>query len=202
MENLSTHFAQARGSVADTLSQLYARFEHHVPENIEHSVRQYIANISGTTREELFSDIRSLQFTPATVTLALVMMPTIFLAQRLVSSGSSNQAAGKRSKTKKKKPSKAKVANKEIQRILDHVEETYVPQIDSYIEHYAEMSEDDKQYKFKYFEEMLLKELMNLDNVDVVGNDVLRDNRKKVIRFIQDHQRRLDNFKKEAPDSR
>ncbi|SLA20934.1 BAG domain [Mycobacteroides abscessus subsp. abscessus] len=44
---------------------------------------------------------------------------------------------------------------------------------------------------------MLLKELVKLDGIDVTGNDILRENRKKVIKFIQDHQKRLDKFKRD-----
>lgn len=195
MDEFNTHLVRAKDSVSATLSQLYAHIEPHVPENVKQSVNQYVFSLSETTKEGLFQDIRSFHVTPATITLVLVTVPTLLLASRLVSSGSAKTAA-KKSKNKKKRPSKAQKANKEIQRILDFVEETYVPQIDSYIESYGELSENDKEYKYRYFEEMLLKELMNLDDVDVVGNEVLRDNRKKVIRFIQDHQKRLDTFRK------
>ncbi|GEQ72579.1 hypothetical protein JCM33374_g6266 [Metschnikowia sp. JCM 33374] len=198
MENFTESFAKAKSSVSGTLSQLYSRIQHHIPEEVEQSVRHYIDALSNTSKEDLLNEVRGLQITPATVTLALLAVPTLLWAGRLVGGSHTPNAAGEgKSKTKKKKQTKAQKANKEIQKILDFVEETYVPQIDSYIENYADLSEEDQAYKYKYFEEMLLKELMNLDNVDVAGNDVLRENRKKVIRFIQDHQKRLDIFRKE-----
>ena len=96
---------------------------------------------------------------------------------------------------------KAQKANRQIQEILDYVELTYVPEIDKFIETYKELSSEDVEYKFNYFEEMLLKELMKLDAIDVTSNEILRDNRRKVIKFIQDHQKRLDKFKKKLVPS-
>lgn len=197
MDQIHQHIANAKATLAGTLSQLYAQLDGQIPKSSENAFRQYFDAVSGTTQEQLLGDLRLLKITPATVTLALISVPTLYLASLLFSTGTKQQQGAKKSKSKKKKQSKAQKANVEIQRILDFVEETYVPQIDSYIENYASLSEEDKLYKYKYFEEMLLKELMNLDDVDVLGSDVLRDNRKKVIRFIQDHQRRLDLFKKE-----
>ena len=198
MENFSELLAHARLAVSDKLAQLYSQIEHHVPDHIEDSVKLYIQAISGTTKQSLVSDLRDFKATPTTVTLALVAASTLIFAGTYVSSASGTPKSTKsKSKSKKKKQLKALKANNEIQRILDFVAETYVPQIDAYIESYPDLSEEDRQYKYKYFEEMLLKELMALDDVDVNGNDVLRNNRKKVIRFIQDHQKRLDVFKNE-----
>ncbi|KAJ8142002.1 hypothetical protein OY671_004837 [Metschnikowia pulcherrima] len=115
------------------------------------------------------------------MTLALVAASTLIFAGTYVSSASGTPKTAKsKSKSKKKKQSKASKANNEIQRILDFVAETRIDSI-----------------SISTLEEMLLKELMALDDVDVNGNDVLRNNRKKVIRFIQDHQKRLDVFKNE-----
>ncbi|ODV78987.1 BAG domain-containing protein [Suhomyces tanzawaensis NRRL Y-17324] len=104
----------------------------------------------------------------------------------------------KTKKKAKKRLTKAQKANKFIQEILDNVESTFVPEIDEYIENYQSLKSEDVQYKYNYFNEMLLKEIMKLDGVEVGDNEVLRTNRKKVIKFIQDHQKRLDKFKKEV----
>ena len=153
------------------------------------------------TVDSVLNDFKNFNVNPVTVSLTLISITTLILLGRLFSSGSSEQheSSGKKHKKKsgKKKLSKAQRANKEIQEILDYVELEYVPEIDKYIENYQTLSKDDLDNKFKFYDEMLLKELVKLDGIDVTGNDILRENRKKVIKFIQDHQKRLDKFKKD-----
>lgn len=147
------------------------------------------AYVQGLTKDDIINDLSQLKVTPITVAIALTSVTTLALLSRSL--------ASKPKPTKKKKRlTKAQKANRDIQQILDYVEGTYVPQIDEYIETYQQLNEEDVEYKYKYFEEMLLKEVMKLDSIDVVGNDVLKVNRKKVVKFIQDHQKRLDAFKK------
>ncbi|KAG5421205.1 hypothetical protein I9W82_000295 [Candida metapsilosis] len=153
------------------------------------------------TVDSVLNDFKNFNVNPVTVSLTLISITTLILLGRLFSSGSSEQheSSGKKHKKKsgKKKLSRAQRANKEIQEILDYVESEYVPEIDKYIENYQTLSKDDLDNKFKFYDEMLLKELVKLDGIDVTGNDILRENRKKVIKFIQDHQKRLDKFKKD-----
>lgn len=196
MDALTQHLAAAKQSLSGTLKQLLARVESHLPDNTQIAWNNYVAALSNTSVNDLVSDISSLKLTPATVTLGITTTTAVILAGTLLTAGTKLQEKVK-APAKKKKLTKAQKANKEIQKILDFVEETYVPQIDEYIENFLSLLDNDRQYKYKYFEEMLLKELMKLDGVDVAGNDVLRDNRKKVIKFIQEHQKRLDKFKKE-----
>ena len=147
-----------------------------------------VTYVQGLTKDEIVSDITQLKVTPITVAITITSLTSIILLAKSLTSKPAKPTK------KKKRLTKAQKANRDIQQILDFVEGTYVPQIDEYIENYQD--EDDVEYKYKYFEEMLLKEVMKLDSIDVVGNDVLKVNRKKVVKFIQDHQRRLDAFKK------
>lgn len=197
MENFSEHLTSVKAAIIATAQNAYSRVEQQIPENLEQHWHTYVKAISNTSKDSLLEDISQFKVTPATVTLSVTTIATLVLANKLFSTKKATPAA-KSKKKKKKKLTKAQKANTEIQSILDYVEETYVPQIDDYLENYASLKETDRQYKYKYYEEMLLKELLKLDGVDVAGNDVLRDNRKKVIRFIQDHQKRLDKFKKDV----
>ncbi|RCK63931.1 hypothetical protein Cantr_10415 [Candida viswanathii] len=168
----------------------YAEFQPHI---------DYVKSIKP---EDVVDDFKNLKVSPITVSVTLVVLTTLFIFGKLLGGGSSNDsneklhADGAKKKTKRKL-TKAQKANKLIQEILDYVELEYVPEIDKFIETYKTLSPEDTEYKFKYFDEMLLKELMKLDAIDVTGNEILRDNRRKVIKFIQDHQKRLDKFKRE-----
>lgn len=157
---------------------------------------KYVTTLKNTSPHELVDDLSHFKLNAATATVSVATLATIILVSRLIPTKSAPTANQKKNK-KKKKLLKAQKANLEIQLILDYVEEKYVPDIDSYLENHASLPADQVQYKYTYFEEMLLKELMKLDGVDVSANDVLRENRKKVIKFIQDHQKRLDKLKAE-----
>lgn len=159
---------------------------------------EFVNVIKEANRDQIIQEFKELKITPVTISITLTTLTAILLVGRLLGSRSSKtQNKLKKQKKKQKKVSKAQKANHDIQKILDFVEEEYVPQINDYLENYKSLKADDIEYKYKYFEEMLLKELMKLDGVDVTGNDVLRENRRKVIKFIQDHQKRLDAFKKD-----
>lgn len=196
MDDISAQFTSVKSKISDSLGHLYTQVEHLVPKDIEAAWNSYIKAISSTGKDDIIYDLTNFKITPATATLTVATIATLMFFSKLFKS--SLVESPKTTKTKKKKkPTKAQKANKEIQLILDYVEETYVPQIDDYLENYDKLPENNRDYKFKYFDEMLLKELMKLDGVDVAGNEVLRENRKKVIKFIQEHQRRLDKFKKD-----
>ncbi|CAK7897421.1 hypothetical protein CAAN1_15S00650 [[Candida] anglica] len=159
------------------------------------SVEQYFTVLKNATLNDLLEDVSHGKITPITVSLSVTAITTVIVLSKVF--GSSGASTKSKKKKPKKKLTRAQKANKEIQGILDFVESEYVPQIDEYIADPTSFKKDDRAYRYKYFEEMLLKQLMKLDGVDVAGNDVLRDNRKKVIKFIQDHQKRLDVVKKE-----
>lgn len=195
MTTFSQHLASAKTSIANTLKQACAHVEKQLPDNIEDAWKSYLASISSTSKDDLIKDFSNLRVTPATVTISVTTVATLIIFSKIF--GSSTPAPSSTKTKKKKKLTKAQKANNEIQKILDFVEETYVPQIDDYLQNYASLTENDRQYKYNYYEEMLLKELLKLDSVDIGGSEVLRDNRKKVIRFVQDHQKRLDTFKRD-----
>lgn len=160
---------------------------------IEPIVEQYKL----VTVEQVVDEFKQLKVTTNTVGISIATIVLVMIIGKVL--GLAAPAAAKeKPKKKKKRELKAKMANRQIQAVLDFVELVYVPQIDEYILNYKELSDEDVSYKYNYFEEMLLKELMKLDEIDVIGNDVLRENRRKVIKFIQDHQRRLDKFKREV----
>lgn len=196
MDDLSSQLTQFKTKLTHSLGLLYSQVEQLIPTEVEAAWNSYINALSTTGKNDIIHDLSHFNITPATTTIAVTAFTAVMFFSKLFKSSSAE--APKTPKIKKrKKPSKAQRANTDIQHILDFVEETYVPQIDEYLEKYATLSDNDKEYKYKYFEEMLLKELMKLDGVDVAGNEVLRENRRKVIKFIQEHQRRLDKFKQE-----
>ncbi|KAI5955549.1 hypothetical protein KGF57_003682 [Candida theae] len=181
----------AKSKLTTNWDQLADLFKHHTNE---------------LTVDSVLNDFKNFNINPVTVSLTLISVTTLVLLGKVFSSGSSehrhhhhHDSSDKKHKKKsgKKKLSRAQRANKEIQEILDYVESEYVPEIDKYIENYQTLSKDELETKFKFYDEMLLKELVKLDGIDVTGNDILRENRKKVIKFIQDHQKRLDKFKKD-----
>lgn len=197
MSNFYEQLTSNNGGLSNALNKCINYLEERIPGYTSRSSwLAYFNDITSTSREELIDDISNLRVTPATTTVVLTTFLTILVASKLLG-GSLAPASKKKPKTKKKKKSKAQIANGEIQKILDNVEETFVAQIDEYIDNYKELSDDKKENTYNYIQEMLLKELMKLDGIDVDGNEVLRDNRKKVIRFIQEHQSRLDKFKKD-----
>lgn len=193
MDGLKEHVQWARGAVASTLKRVYEEIEQSLPINVQRPLTQYVNEIFSTTSQSFMRDLRNLRLTAATGTLAATAV-TVFVMWVSLHGGESEEY---KMAKKKKKPTKAQRVNKEIQKVLDHVEETYVPQIDKFIEEYASLTDQNKEYKFSYYQEMLLKELMKLDGIDVAGNDILRENRRTVIRFIQEHQSRLDKFRKD-----
>lgn len=177
-------------------SEWVHNFKRDIPSHIS-KVENYVESLKSITADEIVDDFVNFRITPATVTISITAVTTLLFIGSYLSSAPSPKAKSKKSKKPKKKVSKAQRANLDIQGTLDFVELEYVPKIDDYIENYKTLLKEDREYKFKYFEEMLLKQLMKLDGIDVIGNDILRDNRKKVIKFIQDHQKRLDKTKKD-----
>ncbi|EGW32347.1 uncharacterized protein SPAPADRAFT_61426 [Spathaspora passalidarum NRRL Y-27907] len=168
--------------------------------NYHQYVVPQLEHLRNTSVEDVISEFKELKVSSVTVSITLITLSTFFVFGKLLL-GSGDDKKDKKSKKKgkpKKKLSKAQKANREIQGILDFVESEYVPAIDTYLDTYKTLKPEEVEAKYNYFEEMLLKELMKLDAVDVSGNEILRENRKKVIKFIQDHHKRLDNFKKEA----
>lgn len=204
MDAVTGHFNQLKSQLPSNLEELQScinQLKEKIPSNCK-DFESYVNALKNISKDEIVHDFGNMKVTPITVTLSITAVSTLFILGRLFAS-SGPQSKSKSSKKNQKKRSKKKItkaqkANEDIQAILDFVEETYVPEIDEYLENYKTLKKDDLEYKYNYFEEMLLKQLMKLDGIDVAGNDILRDNRKKVIKFIQDHQRRLDAFKKEV----
>lgn len=198
MDSISHHLASAKSSFEGTISALYANIQPHVPADIDRALKAYGRALTTASKDEVLSDLSQFKVTATTVTLSLTTAVMVLLLNRLLKpslSARTSQSSNKRKK--KKKLSKAQKANKEIQDVLDFVESTYVKQIEEYFVDYESIPAETREYKYKYFEEMLLKELMKLDGIDTVGNDVLRENRKKVIKFIQQYQKKLDQFRSE-----
>ncbi|KAG7663587.1 uncharacterized protein J8A68_002836 [[Candida] subhashii] len=187
--------------VVDEFQHYVELIKDQIPTNYE-ELQPHIDYIKSITKDDVINDFKELKVSPITISLTLVALTTLLIFGKIFSSGgssttSSSDKKSTKSKKPKKKLSKAQKANKSIQAILDFVESEYVPQIDKYIDNYKSLKSDEAEYKYNYFEEMLLKELMKLDGIDVSSNDILRENRRKVVKFIQDHQKRLDKLKKE-----
>lgn len=153
-------------------------------------VEKYFYTLQHLTVDLIVDDFVHWRVTAATVTLSITAVTTLLV---LGSALGMLGGGGKKKRKSKKKRSRLQRANAAIQAILDHVEHEYIPQIEEFV---ANPRMEDSEYKYNYLEEMLLKQLMALDGIEVDGNEVLRDNRKKVIKFIQEHQRRLDRAKK------
>lgn len=196
MSNINEQLASYKATLGSTVKSLLNDLQKYIPQDQTDTWHAYFKEITSTTKEELFNDITNLKVTPATTAALFTTFVSVLLASKLLVPSKEPQKSEKKPKKKKKKQSKAQKANSEIQAILDEVEETFVPQIDQYIERYKELSDEKKENTYNYIQEMLLKKLMKLDGVDVANNNVLRENRKKVIRFIQEHQSRLISSKR------
>ena len=196
MEKVTEHLNEFKSKIPNSVEELQDYLDYlkeKIPTSYDDFKPQieYVKSIKG---EDVVNDFKNLKVSPITVSLTLVAFTTLYLFGKLIGGGRAEETPKKKPR---KKLTKAQKANRQIQEILDYVELTYVPEIDKFIETYKELSSEDVEYKFNYFEEMLLKELMKFDAIDVTSNEILRDNRRKVIKFIQDHQKRLDKFKKE-----
>ncbi|ONH69724.1 Ankyrin repeat domain-containing protein 17 [Cyberlindnera fabianii] len=111
-------------------------------------------------------------------------------------------------KTKSKSKSKPKLSFVEqVQLQLRECEERVRTKLEKrYIEEFETLKADDKQYKFNYFQEELLKELIRLDGIELSEmNDLekkqgLKTSRKGLIKYIQGLQKELDAFKRDHKD--
>lgn len=204
-EQISGHFNELKTQIPPKLDKLTAYLS-DLKQNLPNDIETYMDQLKSVNKDELIEDFRSLKLTPVTITISVLSITTVLVVGKLIfangeSSDSGNKIGSKSDKSKKggkrKKVSKAQKTNKAIQDILDNFENNWVPQINEYFDSYKSLKPEDVEYKFTYFQEMLLKELFALDGIDTLGNDIIRENRKKVIQFIQDHQKRLDSFKKE-----
>ncbi|KAK6463044.1 BAG domain-containing protein [Scheffersomyces coipomensis] len=201
MDKIVSQLEEWKSSLPSDFEQVKSyvvQVQESIPTSIE-ELQPHIDYVKSITPQDIIDDFSQLKVSPITVSLTITALTTILIISKvLLGSKSSAAKTANKKKKPKKKLSKAQRANKTIQDILDFVESEYVPQIDDYLHNHKDLSQEDVEYKYNYFEEMLLKELVKLDAIDVTGNEILRDNRKKVIKFIQDHHQRLDKFKKEA----
>lgn len=175
------------------LSGYLCEISHNLPEEVQ----TYIETLQNTSSNELLEDISQFKVTAATVTILVVGLTTLLILGRVILSSVAVAKEDGNTKKKKKRTSKAQKTNKQIQEVLDNFESSWVPEINDYLLNHKELSSEQVEYKYKYFQEMLLKELLKLDSIDVLGNEIIRENRRKVIQFIQEHQKRLDAFHKE-----
>lgn len=113
----------------------------------------------------------------------------------------------KKSKKNKKKPVKKLSITEQYQQSLLQVEQNVnnniEPEIKSYYERFDKIPLDDRLYRFRFYQESLLKELIKLDGIDLTILEdeglkkVLKDERKLIIKHIQGLQKGLDVYKKE-----
>lgn len=196
-EIISSNMDQISEQINELVSVIPPKFQElttYIKQDLPKDFQNYLNHFKSIDTDELISDFKQLNPTPVTITISVIGITSLILFSRVLVSSKPKAPAPK---PKKKKTSKAKKANKQIQEILDNFETVWVPQINEYFSNYKQMKPEDVEYKFNYFQEMLLKELFSLDEVDTLGNQIIRENRKKVIQFIQDHQKRLDSFKRE-----
>lgn len=204
-DQINDHINDLKTTIPPKLEQLTAYLS-ELKRNLPNDIESYVEQLKHVNKEELIEDFRSFKVTPVTITISVLSITSMLLVGKFLfgsssSSISDGQVSSRSEKSKKgnkkKKVSKAQKTNKAIQDILDNFETKWVPQINDYFHNYESLKKEDIEYKFTYFQEMLLKELMALDGIDTLGNEIIRENRKKVIQFIQDHQKRLDAFKQE-----
>ncbi|RLV94465.1 hypothetical protein JA1_001692 [Spathaspora sp. JA1] len=196
LEKLGSQFP----SSAD-LVNLANKLKHQADVNYRQYIVPPFEHIRNSNVDDVIKEFKELKVSPVTISITLVALSTFLVFGKFWLDSQKNNKVVKPDKKKskpKKKLSKAQRANREIQDILDYVESEFVPPINDYIQNWQTLKPEDVEAKYNYFAEMLLKELMKLDAIDVSGNEVLRENRKKVIKFIQDHHKRLDKFKKKA----
>lgn len=195
MDNLASHFNKIKSKLPSNVEEV-GQYIEKLKIVVPQEYKSFIDKLYSTSSEEIIQDFKNLNVNSITISLTLTALAIIFITSKIFKYSISENNT--KQKKKKKKLSKAQKANKNIQAILDYVESNYIPEIDEYITNFKSLKPEDVEYKYKYYEEMLLKQLMKLDGIDVSGNEILRENRRKVIKFIQDHQKRLDKFKKEA----
>lgn len=198
-ESIREAVDSAKEYIGETTSKLSASFDQEGWVDKVRNIKadDVVAYVKSINKDQVIEDVKQLKLTPVTITLAVVALTSIVLFGGILGGSSTKKSLKHKTKhSSKKKLTKAQKANKDIQGILEHVDTTYIPSIDNYIEQYDELSTDDQEYKYNYINEMLLKETIKLDAIDVGTNEVLRTNRKKVIKYIQDHQKRLDAFRK------
>ncbi|CCE78042.1 Piso0_000655 [Millerozyma farinosa CBS 7064] len=202
MDHIKGHFeavSDVLAQTADGLSDYVGLTKQKIYQLLD-EVEPFVNKVKDVGVDDILRDFRELRLTPITASFAITAVTSFIIISRHLTSekNSKKKPNNKKASKKKKKLTEAQKINRDIQQILDFVEDEYVPKMDEYLENYSSLSREDIEYKYRYFEEMLLKELMKLDGIDIAGNEVLRDNRRKVIKFIQDHQKRLDAFKKEV----
>lgn len=116
----------------------------------------------------------------------------------------------KKQKKKSEKPVKKLTLLEQFQQSLIAIERNVKtniePEIDDYYVKFDELPLEDRLYKYNYFSEALLKELIKLDGIDLTLvtdetiKKALKDERKVVIKHIQGLQKGLDAYKKENSD--
>lgn len=203
MEHIKGPLKTVSNALAQTADDLgdYVDLTKHKIYQLLDEVDPFVNKVKDVGLNDILRDFRDFRLTPITASFAITAVTSfIIISRHLIAEKNpkKNSNNKKALKKKKKKLTDAQKVNRDIQQVLDFVEDEYVPKIDEYLENYSSLSREEIEYKYRYFEEMLLKELMKLDGIDVGGNEILRDNRRKVIKFIQDHQKRLDAFKKEV----
>lgn len=164
----------------------------------------YVKSLNTMSKEDILADFKQWKWTPITISTLFGILAAFYLLGRKGNQPRALQGSKPKKNSKKKtgkKLSKAQKANSDVQGILDYIKGKIVPEIDNYMQNYKNMKEENMQYTYNYFQETLLKELMKLDGVDINGNEIVRENRRKVINFIQGHQKRLDLFKKKISNN-
>lgn len=134
---------------------------------------------------------------------ALLVISTLLLLKR----GSKTHVKDKKTKSKSKpKLSFVEQVQLQLRECEERVRTKLEKGIRSYIEEFETLKADDKQYKFNYFQEELLKELIRLDGIELSEmNDLekkqgLKISRKDLIKYIQGLQKELDAFKRDHKD--
>lgn len=145
-------------------------------------------------------DFQHMRFSPATVTILLALLLCIVFACGGVrlTAGARAGPRGKPRRKKKKKVLPAEAAAKAIADVRALFDDKWLPGIELLLAGgWKEKLDEDREYLYKYYEEMMLKELMALDGVDTLGAAELRELRRDAIKYIQGYQKQLDKLRSE-----
>ncbi|CEP60607.1 Snl1p LALA0_S01e14840g [Lachancea lanzarotensis] len=138
---------------------------------------------------------------------ALMFLFVLRPLNRRFTDNKSNKTSKKKTKGQSKKKatsrsSKPVSLEDQIENVYMRFSKEYKQAVDALVEDFDPSSEK-LQYQRNYYNEMLLKLVIELDGVDLVDltgdrKTALKDRRKQVIRAIQTDLKRLDSLKKQG----
>ncbi|SCU85023.1 LAFA_0D13432g1_1 [Lachancea sp. 'fantastica'] len=177
-------------------------------ENVEFRVRNLVQSASNYIQN---NDNMTGVYAATTALGALVFLLVLRPLNRRFKDDKNNRSNSKKNKNQKKKKTPGRISKRtekpasledQIENVHQRFLSEYKQGVDALIQDFDPSSEK-LQYQRNYYNEMLLKLVIELDGVDLVDLEgdrktVLKDRRKQVIKEIQTDLKRLDSLKKQG----